>query len=90
MTSQITWAVVYLGFYVSVGPALPVPKIRGWPTLCSRSFFPLSGALSNHEHGLFYPRYFENRPLEPGQGGPSLKLKLVGTFALSHSVPSLL
>lgn len=54
------------GFYVSGGPIHPVPKIRGGPTLGSRSFFPVSGALSNHEHGLFYPTYFENRPLEPG------------------------
>ena len=59
-------ALVDSGFYVSVGPIHPVPKIRGGPTLGFRSFFPVSGALSNHEHGLFYPRYFENRPLEPG------------------------
>ena len=59
-------AVVDSGFYVSVGPTHPVPKIRGGPTLGSRSFFPVSVTLSNHEHGLFYTRFFENRPLEPG------------------------
>lgn len=32
-------AVLDSGFYVSVGPIHPVPKIRGGPTLGSRSFF---------------------------------------------------
>jgi len=26
----------------------------------------VSGALSNHKHGLFHIRYFENAPMEPG------------------------
>ena len=43
------------GFYVSVGSIHPVPKIRGgYPGF--QKFFPVSGALSNHEHGLFYPQ----------------------------------
>ena len=32
----------------------------------------VSGALSNRKHGLFYIRYFENGPLEPGRRKPSL------------------
>ena len=71
-------AVVDSGFYVSVGSIHPVPKIRGGPTLGSRSFF-----RSRKLYQTMNTVYFITDLWSQGNEDPASKIILLCPVALS-------